>query len=388
MFHRTLAVVLIAISAMAATIPTIAQQLEAGGTFIDDDGSVHEGAIEALVVAGITSGCMPEYFCTSRLLTRGEMAAFLARALELEPGSPDAFTDDTGHLFEGDINAIANAQITLGCRTDAYCPDENVTRAQMASFLVRAFDVSAGGADAFIDDDESIHEASIDALAASGITEGCNELLFCPSDRVPRDQMASFLARALGLDPVVPPPRTPQLCRTEVATGPSGQFLPARGAHEALPGSGTVWTYRVDVEQGLGIDPDCVAASVQLVLTHPELGWGADGSRSFERIESGAADFVVTLAFPSTTDGYCLPLNTGGIFSCWNGSRAMLNSWRWESGATAYSAVDQYRIYLINHEVGHALGFGHRSCPGAGEPAPVMMQQTKGVGSCVAHPWP
>jgi hypothetical protein len=50
--------------------------------------------------------------------------------------------------------------------------------------------------------------------------------------------------------------------------------------------------------------------------------------------------------------------------------------------------MDLYRAYLVNHEVGHRLGHGHSHCHGAGRPAPVMMQQSKGIGACTANPWP
>lgn len=115
------------------------------GTFDDDDGSLHEPAIEILFARGITSGCDVRRFCPSEAVTRGQMAAFLRRALGLGPADGDYFTDDDSSIFEDDINRLASAGITSGCnppRNDRYCPDDAVTRAQMAAFLVRALGLS------------------------------------------------------------------------------------------------------------------------------------------------------------------------------------------------------------------------------------------------------
>ena len=116
------------------------------GRFVDDDGSVHESDIERLDELGITRGCNPpinDSFCPAQNVSRDQMAAFLNRALGLPAASMDFFVDDAGSVFEADINAIAEAGITLGCNpptNDRYCPTSNVTRAQMASFIVRAVD--------------------------------------------------------------------------------------------------------------------------------------------------------------------------------------------------------------------------------------------------------
>ena len=191
---------------VAALMPA-ADVVEIGKEFDDDNGSVHELDIAVLAAAGITRGCNPpdnSSFCPQDGTTRGEMAAFLVRALGLAGSSDDAFDDDNDSIFEGDINAIAAAGITKGCNppdNTAFCPDDTVTRGQMAAFLVRALGLPASSDDAFVDDGDSEFEAEIDALAAAGITKGCNPPdndRFCPDDLVTREQMASFLVRALA----------------------------------------------------------------------------------------------------------------------------------------------------------------------------------------------
>ncbi len=106
-------------------------------------------------------------------------------------------------------------------------------------------------------------------------------------------------------------------------------------------------------------------------------------------MSSGPVDVRVVLASPDTTDRMCRPLDTGGTLSCANGDTAVINLLRWLRGASAYTGdLSGYRQYVINHEVGHTLGHHHASCPGRGQLAPVMMQQTKGIGACRKSPWP
>ncbi len=117
------------------------------GSFWDDDGSVFEADIEKLAAAGITSGCNPptnNRYCPNDYLTRGQMAAFLVRALDLTATGGTDFTDDDGTVFEADIERISAAGITKGCNPPAnnrYCPYDRVTRAEMAAFLARALDL-------------------------------------------------------------------------------------------------------------------------------------------------------------------------------------------------------------------------------------------------------
>jgi hypothetical protein len=151
-----------------------------------------------LAESGITSGCGVHLFCPSANVSRGQMAAFLARALDLPGTSTDFFDDDDGTLFEGEINRLAAAGITAGCGPRAFCPDAPVLRDQMASFLVRALQLPPSAVDRFTDDQGNQHEADINALAASGITAGCSSTTYCPKAAVTRGQMAAFLHRGFG----------------------------------------------------------------------------------------------------------------------------------------------------------------------------------------------
>jgi hypothetical protein len=166
--------------------------------YTDSGSSKFYADILWLTVEGITVGCGPSRFCPSGQVTRAQMATFLTRALDLPATSHDYFSDDNGSTHEDRINAVAAAGITVGCGERRFCPDGIVTRAQMASFLVRALDLPSTNVDHFTDDNGSTHEDRINALAASGITHGCGTTTFCPNGGVTRGQMAAFLHRALA----------------------------------------------------------------------------------------------------------------------------------------------------------------------------------------------
>ncbi|MCP3997052.1 MAG: hypothetical protein GY722_18610 [bacterium] len=176
----------------------------------DIAGSPFVGDIIWLADEGITKGCNPpvnDMFCPNDRVTRGQMAAFLVRFLGLtDDGGGDLFEDDNGSIFESNIDKLATAGITRGCNpgegNTKFCPNDYVTRGQMAAFLVRAFGLTDnGGGNLFVDDDGTVFESNIDKLATAGITRGCNAAgnEFCPNSFVTRGQMAAFLHRADGL---------------------------------------------------------------------------------------------------------------------------------------------------------------------------------------------
>jgi Lysyl oxidase/S-layer homology domain len=157
--------------------------------------------------ARITGGCDVLAYCPGASVTRAQMAMFIDRAMLLAPTDQDFFTDDEGVTGEGSINRLAAAGITGGCAPNRFCPSAPVSRGQMASFLVRALNLPPATTPNYFDDDDgSTHEASIDSLAEVGITGGCGERRFCPNSHVTRAQMAAFLHRAFG---TTPPPEGP-----------------------------------------------------------------------------------------------------------------------------------------------------------------------------------
>ncbi|MFJ8462556.1 DUF3152 domain-containing protein [Streptomyces swartbergensis] len=176
----------------------------------------------------------------------------------------------------------------------------------------------------------------------------------------------------------------------------SGKFDAVPGIAQG-PGTGQKFTYRVDVEQGLGLDAELFAEAVQKTL-NDQRSWAHNSARTFERIYSGKPDFVITLASPGTTADWCAKSGldtTVDNVSCDSAAteRVMINAYRWAQGSETYGdKIHAYRQMLINHEVGHRLGYGHVTCDKDGGLAPVMQQQTKFLDHdgirCRANPWP
>ena len=167
--------------------------------FADTDGNPHHDNILRIAAAGITTGCNTNHYCPNQPVTRDQMATFLARALNLTTTTNRTFTDIENNPHHDNILRIAAAGITTGCNTNHYCPNQPVTRDQMATFLARALNLTTTTDRTFTDIENNPHHDNILRIAAAGITTGCNTNHYCPNQPVTRDQMATFLARALEL---------------------------------------------------------------------------------------------------------------------------------------------------------------------------------------------
>lgn len=179
------------------------------GTYWDDDASVFENDIEMLTGFRVLRGCNPpdnDMICVDDPVTRGEAAAILRRALAWPAG--DVAFDDVAasHVFAGDLAAAGSSGVIRGCNppdNTLACPDDQLTRGQMAAILVRGFGFEPGDSVGFDDvAADDVFAADIAAIGAVGVTRGCDppdNTRFCPADPVTRGQLAAFVVRALQL---------------------------------------------------------------------------------------------------------------------------------------------------------------------------------------------
>ena len=154
------------------------------------------------------------------------------------------------------------------------------------------------------------------------------------------------------------------------------------------PKDDTKFNYGIRIEPSLGLDPLCIKNLLFLILNN-DLGWTNVAEKSFQLTSAEESDYVYIFASPNKTDELCAPIETNSIYSCRNENNIVLNFFRWQEGAVDFkNDMETYRIYLINHETGHILGWGHVGCPKEGAVAPVMMQQSKGTDGCIPYGWP
>ena len=150
----------------------------------------------------------------------------------------------------------------------------------------------------------------------------------------------------------------------------------------------SLFNISIKVESGLNLELNCLSNMIIGILNDSR-GWSTIEGRVFQIVGSESADFDIVFAKPETVDELCYPLQTNGIYSCRNEKNVVINMFRWLSGAKDFGTdLSTYRIYLINHEVGHFLGWGHSDCPSDNALAPVMMQQSKSTEGCLPNGWP
>ncbi|MFE9653872.1 DUF3152 domain-containing protein [Micromonospora sp. NPDC006431] len=205
--------------------------------------------------------------------------------------------------------------------------------------------------------------------------------------------------------PVSPSP-TPGPVNPEAVLSLPGP-VPAHGrgsfAYDDRPGevlgrAGVLRRFRVAVEDGSGEEVPAFGDAVQRALAGPG-SWVDSGRLRLQRVAPGERyDFTVYLATRDTAGRLCLAggidIRVGGrpYTSCRVPGKVVINLDRWRTSAphlvAAKVPLDTYRLYVINHEVGHQLGHHHEGCPGAGKAAPVMQQQTLFLNGCRPNPWP
>ena len=267
----TVVPLLVVMLAMAVLAPVAVAQ-SADGRF-DDVGESHWAAevISAMASEGLLAGteCSEGLFCPDEPATRWVVAVWLVRAVDgVEPSavSESRFEDvDPDEWWMPHVERLAELGITAGCTQEPlrYCPDETVTRARLASFLVRALDLEPAAAAGFVDTSGNTHEANIDALYTAGLTAGCKEepLSYCPNTPASRAQMVTFLARILDL--TSSPESAPSSCSNgTVVSDPESnsglvsdckRLMEARDTLESEGDDSLNWSYNLGITSWEGV---------------------------------------------------------------------------------------------------------------------------------------
>jgi hypothetical protein len=169
----------------------------------------------------------------------------------------------------------------------------------------------------------------------------------------------------------------------------SDTYTVVPGGGAVIGSQGTLMRFQVAIETDIThLDAGAFAAFVESTYADPR-GWTSGGLWRFQRVGAGQPyDFVVELVTPGTRAAACGDVRDH-YTNCRNGARVVINMDRWMTSVPNYGAsLEDYRHYAINHETGHRLGDGHELCPGPGQPAPLMQQQTLGLHGCTAYAWP
>lgn len=169
--------------------------------FPDTGGSVHADAILAVAELGVTTGFADGTYRPALSVTRGQLASFLSRLLELEDPGGAVAPDAAGSVHEAAIRSVSSAGVAAGYPDGTFRPDALVTRGQLASFLGRALELPGVPGPGFSDTAGNTHASAIDEVAGAGITTGYPDGTFRPESPVDRAQLASFVNRSLAYLP-------------------------------------------------------------------------------------------------------------------------------------------------------------------------------------------
>ncbi|MDQ0788199.1 DUF3152 domain-containing protein [Streptomyces sp. B3I8] len=185
---------------------------------------------------------------------------------------------------------------------------------------------------------------------------------------------------------------SPRSSRIKVPTKGSGTFTTARATGKKVGRGARPLRYVVQVETGLDVSPSRAAKEIDGILAAPR-GWTHNPGIAFQLVGAGAPhDITIKIATPTTADALCwagIRQDTGGEYNCEVPGGVVVNLRRWAEGSHTFTGpIHDYRALIINHEMGHFLGHSHQTCGGVGRPAPVMMQQIKGLHGCVPNAWP
>lgn len=330
--------------------------------------SAHKTNIEELETAGLFDGteCGARKFCPDDPIARWTVAVWLVRAidgLDAAPVSSTRFADvSKDDWWMPHIERLAELGVTVGC-SDAplrYCPDDLVTRGQMASFLVRAFRLRRGPSAKFTDTGGNVHAASIDTLLASGITEGCrtSPLRFCPEDPVTRGQMASFINRGLA-------------GASSVATGTPSTTTPAG---TGTTGVGTQVAGTIATAQSPRSNDTLLAATTGRACAIRSSAtvtcWGGDEGLREHLAVSGLNSVVAlsTSEHPSKPQHSCALRNNGDVL-CWGaGSEGQLGLGNDDTHHLPVRVPDVYDVSAVAAGAGFTCAVhrnGEVSCWGA-----------------------
>jgi hypothetical protein len=229
---------------------------------------------------------------------------------------------------------------------------------------------------------------STDAGATAAITAPAS---VAPTETQPAETVAPGPTDSADVDEEPTASAAPPTAEQYVEQG-QGAVSVVDGSSEVM-GKGPLRRFAVEVENGIDVDAQAFAEAVEKTLGDSR-SWGHAGRMSFQRVgrsavAAGNYDFKVSLISPGSMERYCPGVGTGGYTSCRYGERAVINLARWATAVPDYEGdIATYRLYVVNHEVGHVLGHGHEPCPGRGRQAPVMQQQTLGLKGCTKNAWP